>query len=123
MKLIPRDLYPEYQDRDARQKLVACLVSLGSNHLLAADKVNVLIACIVAQTVLLYEIAPGFQLKLRDLVQGGEQEVVKFFHNRNGCTCLKKRYERLRTEEKVCHHCHGIYERKKLMLCNQCKVV
>jgi hypothetical protein len=49
MKFIPRDCYPHIEDRDAHQILVAHLVFLGTNHLLAEDKVNVLIACIVAQ--------------------------------------------------------------------------
>ena len=109
MKFIPRDCYPHIEDRDAHQILVAHLVFLGTNHLLAEDKVNVLIACIVAQvqtayyfeSILFYETAPGVQSKLRDLWQGGERDIVKFFHKRNGCTCLKERYERLRNEAKV----------------------
>ena len=125
MKLVPRDLYPGYQDRDARQILVARLVSLGMTHLLAEDKVNPLIACVVAQTVLYYERAPGFQSKLIDLCEDCKREVVKFFHKRNGCTCLKKRYDRLRTQTKVgtCSFCHKECERKKLMICNQCTII
>ena len=103
---------------------MARLVSLGTNHLLAEDKVNALIACVVAQTVLYYETAPGFQSKSRDLCGDCEREVVKFFHKQNGCTCLKKRYDRLRTQTKVgtCSFCCKEYERKKLMICNQCKI-
>ena len=38
MRLIPKCLHPHYhQDRVACEKLVACLVSLGTNYLLGED--------------------------------------------------------------------------------------
>lgn len=135
MRLISRCLYPNYQDRAACEKLVACLVSLGTNYLLGKDLHEVSTG-FIAQTVLQIEgmsrINPvvvnnplGYNSKLRDLLQDGLWECVKFFNKNNCCTCLKENNERLRTQSKLgeCHGCHQSYECKKLMLCNQRKAV
>jgi hypothetical protein len=133
MELIPSNLHPAYQDRDACEKLVACLASLGTNCLLHKDKnLHVLIGGLVAQTILFVETVPreaqhdlDFHSKLRDLWGGDdEREVTKFFHKRNSCNCLKEKYERLKTQTKMgqCIYCEQSYERKKLMICTQCQV-
>ena len=61
--------------------------------------------------------------KVRDLWQDREKEVIKFFHKRNGCECLKKKYCELRNQTSMgnCYYCRESFERKKLMLCVQCK--
>ena len=53
MMLIPRYLYPENQDRDACELLVASLISYGMSLLLdSGGKCEVIIAGLVVQTVL-----------------------------------------------------------------------
>jgi len=100
MRLVPICLHPNYQDRVACEKLVACLVSLGTNYLLGEDLHGVSTGFIV-QTVLHIEGMSGDNLvvvnnpfdhnsKLRDLLLDGQREHVKFFHKRNCCTCLKE---------------------------------
>jgi len=51
MKLIPRYLHPDYQDRDAGDVFVARLVTEQTKHLLVRDKHGDM-AGFVAQTIL-----------------------------------------------------------------------
>ena len=167
MDAVPISLHPNFEDRDACDKVIACLICLGTNYLIDAEVIHFNIAGWIAQTVLYVETMsrgakhrsvctskmrdlsgdgevaetvlfsktmsgddPGVlnrldcQSKMRDLWGDCEREVVKFFHKRNVCTCLKGQYERWRNQTKMgmCTHCHEITERKKLMLCAQCKV-
>jgi hypothetical protein len=165
--VVPVSLHPNFEEKDACDNVIACLICLGTNFLINAVLLHFTIAGLVAQTVLFVETmyrwaehhsdinskmreSPGddelavtapfvktmsgddpgvlihldYQLKLRDLWGDCKQEVVKFFHKRNVCTCLRGQYKGLSNQTKVgmCSHCHETYERKKLMLCTQCKV-
>jgi hypothetical protein len=130
MLLEPRFLYPDCEDTDAREVLVDCLVSLGTNYLLDESKSHALFAGLVAQTILYVEMMSGakhcfdYRSKIMDLLGDEKREITKFFHKRNGCTCLKEDYERLRTMTKMgkCFHCSRSCECKQLMLCTQCKI-
>lgn len=68
-------------------------------------------------------IVPDYLPKVRHLWQDSEKEVIKFFHKRNGCGCLKKKYDKLRNQTSMgnCYYCRQSFKRKKFMLCVQCK--
>ncbi len=55
MDLVLSNLFPHFKDRDACDKLVTSLVSLGTNHLLDEDRNHVLIAELAQQTVIYIE--------------------------------------------------------------------
>jgi hypothetical protein len=158
MRLVPRNIHPNYNDKVACDSVVACLVSLGTNYICVEDcqnqlaimggwtgtvrKYSIGLAGFVAMAILLIDngmdvghythdlndekqkwYCTDYLPKVRDLWQDREKEVVKFFHKRNGCVCLKKKYDELRTHTSMgnCHYCRESFERKKLMLCIQCK--
>ena len=149
MNLVPRNLHPNYRDKDACDVAVTHLVSFGTSCCLDAEikheqsilshDIDSLMARFFAQAVLYieafcikaaaestyqgYRAFLDYNFKLRDLWQGGEREITKFFHKRNVCTCLKGKCVQLRTQKKLgaCYHCKQSYERKILMLCTQCK--
>ena len=68
--------------------------------------------------------------KFRDLHFGygdesEERDLLKFFHKRIACSCLKERHsEARRTQPKLgkCFHCEDVKDRSMLMICSRCKV-
>jgi hypothetical protein len=107
---------PNYKDREMCDKIVACLVFLGTNLLLKADalhrekleshrETNVILAGFTAHTAMFVEECSkrksgdvnmdSFCTKGGDLWHIKEHETIEFFHKRNGCTCLKEMYDRL----------------------------
>ena len=65
-----------------------------------------------------------FKLKTRDLVQGGDRDVVRFFSKRITCSCLKEKYKRVKSEPKLglCTYCKQRKERSELMVCALCRL-
>ncbi len=149
MNLMPRNLHPNYRNKDACDVMVTYLVSFGTSCCLVIEveheqsvlshDIDSLMAGFVAQAVLYveafcieaatgsmyqgYQALMDYNFNTRDLWQGGEREITKFFHKRNVCTCLKGKCVQLRIQKKLgaCYHCKQSYERKMLMLCTQCK--
>ena len=60
----------------------------------------------------------------RDLVADQQRESVRFFAKRNNCNCLKNMHQYLKAKPKygVCASCATSKERKKLLMCDGCKV-
>jgi hypothetical protein len=136
MDLVPRNLHPYYQNKIECSNIMAHLISLGTNYVLEENGPWQLYNGFIAQTVLYIEVMStkeergetiancmDYDLKLRDIWEGQEMETTSFFHKRNGCNCLKEKYTQMKAKTKLgcCHGCNGYYERRKMMLCDQCK--
>ena len=108
------------------------LVSLGTQYLLKNDPSYITKATTTALAVVALEstgtfdaLRSGMNLGIaRDLVADQHRESVRFFAKRNNCNCLKSMHTYLKTKLKygVCASCATSKERKKLLMCDGCKV-
>jgi hypothetical protein len=135
MKLVPSNILPDYKDKRACDMMVACLICIGTNYIRSFPiKVHSLYAGFIAQTILFIEamstgtpeVVNGLKHNstLRDMWDD-KSRIVTFFHKRNGCSCLNEIYVQQKAQPKMsfCSHCQKHFERKKIMLCTQCKFV
>ena len=62
--------------------------------------------------------------KQRDLLDGGEDALIRFHATRNPCSCLREKNEGIRTQQKKgrCSHCVEWKEYTQLMICGRCRV-
>ena len=66
--------------------------------------------------------------KVRDFIYGyvdNERDLLKFFHKRTACSCLKERYSVVRKifpKLGKCSHCKVVKARSLLMVCGRCKI-
>ena len=59
---------------------------------------------------------------LRDLEDGLDYDIIRFFAKRTSCQCLKKMYSQVKSRPKaVCEICHVVKDRKLLYLCAGCR--
>ena len=108
------------------------LVSLGTQYLLKNDPHYITKATTTALAVVALEstgtfdaLRSGMNLGIaRDLVADQQRESVRFFAKRNNCNCLKNMHQYLKAKPKygVCASCATSKERKKLLMCDGCKV-
>ena len=127
---------------ETQQKLQSLFINLGTNLLLrdvtleanavvGYEAIQLGMASIVAMAIVSsqhdYDVLKAlFDLKsrlvLRDLNDGLSYDIIKFFHKRSPCKCLKKIYiqDRVKTRRAVCHHCKVERERSQLYLCSGC---
>jgi hypothetical protein len=134
-EIMPSNVHPDYKDKSACDMLVACLVCIGTNYICTLPPCfHSYYASFIAQTILFIEamstgtpeVVHGLEYnsKLRDMWDD-KKRIVTFFHKRNGCSCLKEIYIQQKAQPKmsICYHCQKHFERKKIMLCTQCKFV
>ena len=64
-----------------------------------------------------------FFMKRRDMLEGCERSLVKFYRKRTPCSCLDEMYAEVKPQPKtgICHHCHGRFERRVLKDCTGCR--
>ena len=64
-----------------------------------------------------------FTVKMRNLAEGTERDVVRFFAKRIKCGCLKRRSRKIKNEPKLglCIHCESRKKRHELMVCSLCR--
>ena len=108
------------------------LVSLGTQYLLKNDPHYITKATTTALAVVALEstgtfdaLRSGMNLGIaRDLVADQQRESVRFFAKRNNCNCLTRMHQYLKAKPKygVCASCATSKERKKLLMCDGCKV-
>ena len=60
---------------------------------------------------------------MRNLAEGTERDVVRFFAKRIKCGCLKRRSRKIKNEPKLglCIHCESRKKRHELMVCSLCR--
>ena len=108
------------------------LVAMGTSFLLKDDPSYINKATTTALAVVALEstgtfdaLRSGMNLSIvRDLVADQHRESVRFFTKRNNCNCLKDMHTYLKSKPKygVCAFCSTSKERKKLLMCDGCKV-
>ena len=69
-------------------------------------------------------LSPQSLMKQRDLLQGGERDVIRYFYKRAKCSCLKDKWKLVKAKPKLgwCYHCNERKERKDLMVCSACRI-
>jgi len=138
-------------DEETQQKLRSLLINLGTNILLQDDnhrqrfghnlptalvvagnrEVRLGMASIIAMVYVSchhdYDVKEALtylksRIALRDLNDGLHYDIIKFFHKRSTCQCLKKIYlqERVKSRRAVCKSCKVRKERSQLYLCAGC---
>lgn len=120
-----------YADEDRRKMIVPCLESLGALCLLQEESRYTNMAAIVAMTAIQVEYADNQMTDNKmismmfDLGNDTEREATRFFAKRLECSCLKTRYQKLRSQPKMgcCVSCKVRKERKDLLQCSRCKEV
>ena len=67
---------------------------------------------------------PQGLMKQRDLLQGGERDVIRYFYKRAKCSCLKEMWKKVKAEPKIgmCMQCNERKERNDLMVCGACRI-
>ena len=122
---------------DGSDELVASLLSIGTDCLLIEGNISKegKLKMATAITGIVQNLGPlsGKTVeaveslrKRLDVVNGGEREIVSFFHKRIRCDCLKSKYKLLKdTKEKMgkCDGCNNFFELKQLQLCGYCQYV
>ena len=128
-------------DGDVKDMVLTCLVTLGTNYLLDTEtKHSTRLAGLLVSPVLALD---GLsvekmtmskkdldaeqqknKMKFHDMFMDMEREFTMFFHKRNTCDCLKKKYKFVRSQAAMgcCFHCYKNVERKKLFVCSRCKI-
>jgi hypothetical protein len=125
-------------DGDVKDMVLTCLVTLGTNYLLDTEtKHSMRLAGLLVSPVLAFEglsvekltmskkdLTLKNKMKVNDMFMDMEREFTMFFHKRNTCDCLKKKYKFVRSQAAMgcCSHCFMNDERKKLLVCSRCKV-
>ena len=134
---------------ETQQKLQSLFINLGTNLLLRDEKdrsivlanavvgfeaiaqMNFGMAAAVAMVVVSchhrYDVTKALTVlksrtALRDLNDGLQYDIIKFFHKRTSCRCLEKLYleERAKSRQAACWHCKVRKERSQLYLCSAC---
>ena len=62
----------------------------------------------------------------KDVTQGEQRDMLRFYSKRISCSCLKDKYtDAKESQQKVgnCDRCNKILERTSLMLCSRCKSI
>ena len=64
-----------------------------------------------------------FTVKMRNIAEGTERDVIRFFAKRITCGCLKKKWRAIKSEPKLglCIHCESRKKRHELMVCSLCR--
>ena len=120
---------PWWDDRTFQDILAGLFVRMGTDHLLHGESKNFCVAKDLAAVVLTFEAeVAGLDLlaKNRDLKDGDNRELIKFFRKRTTCNCLDDTYARSKAQSKpkmsTCHNCGIRRERSSLKLCGGCRV-
>ena len=95
-------------------------MALGTDYLLAGHKeVATTIAFLIFEN---YD--NDVKMKKRDLAQGGDRDVIRFYYRRAKCSCLKEMWKMAKGEPKMgcCYQCNERKERKDLMVCGACRI-
>ena len=132
-EIMPSNIHPDYKNKSACDMMVACLVCIGTNYIRTLPPCfHSYYAGFIAQTILFIEATSTgtpeavdgleYNSKLRDMWDDKDR-IVTFFHKRNGCSCVNEIYVQQKAQPKMsaCRHCQKHFERKKIMLCTQCK--
>ena len=135
-RLIKSNQFNEvFNDEAIQKKLLPQLLRVGTDCLLKDEHKEYysMLATVVAITALFCQhnvneddiLATKDREVYRDLFQGCEYDVIKFFAKRIPCNCLKEMYTRSKSEPKLmrCCHCKETKERKHLYLCGGCRCV
>lgn len=115
-----------------KQKLLSCLISLGTDYLLQRENAHVY-SCAAGLCLLLtkhveqgiaFVVAPSNLATMRDMCNDRERGTTKFFKKRLKCDCLKEKYEQVKSNPTLdaCFNCRKAMERKKLMICSGCSL-
>lgn len=111
------------------------LTRLGVNVLVHVDHIvrNNVSGAIAAAILMLQNYNPStkvvenfFVLSYRDVFDGCERSLLKFYMKQIPCDCLDKRYlgvkETWSKKTSVCHTCKERYERSEIYYCTHCEV-
>ena len=105
------------------------LIALGTNYIIKGKRCHIEMAATIAflHNTLLSVNNIDDQKRLmrrRDLFQGDERDVIRYFYRRAMCSCLKDTWKRVKAGPKTgwCYRCYERKERKDLMVCGACRV-
>ena len=81
------------------------------------------IALCLLKVELLEAETSDFTVKMRNIAEGTERDVIRFFAKRITCGCLKKKWRAIKSEPKLglCIHCESRKKRHELMVCSLCR--
>ena len=96
------------------------LIALGTNYIIKGKRWHIEMAATIA-----FNLDDQKRLmRRRDLFQGDERDVIRYFYRKAMCSCLKDKWKLVKAKPKLgwCYHCNERKERKDLMVCSACRI-